>query len=78
MFGWSLLKFVKHGFAYTSFEWTIFAVGVVTAFIVSLLSIRFLVSYVKKNDFTAFGIYRIVVGLSVLGYFGVALGGLFA
>lgn len=78
MFGWSLLKFVKHGFAYTSFEWTIFAVGVVTAFIVSLLSIRFLVSYVKKNDFTAFGIYRIVIGLAVLGYFGVALGGLFA
>lgn len=78
MFGWSLLKFVKHGFAYTSFEWTIFAVGVVTAFIVSVLSIRFLMSYVKKNDFTAFGIYRIVLGLAVLGYFGVAPGGFFA
>ncbi|NPD30377.1 undecaprenyl-diphosphate phosphatase [Eggerthellaceae bacterium zg-1084] len=75
MFGWSLLKFIKHGFAYTQMEWAIFGVGVLTAFIVSLVSIRFLVSFVKKHDFTAFGVYRILIGLAVLGYFGWFLGG---
>ena len=69
MFGWSLLKFFKHGFAYTGTEWMVFGIGLVTAFIVSIIAIKFLVGYVKKNDFTAFGIYRIVVGLVVLAYF---------
>ena len=70
MAGWSLLKFFKHGLAYTATEWMIFAIGLVTAFIVSILAIKFLVGYVKKHDFTAFGIYRIVIALVVLGYFG--------
>ncbi len=69
MFGWSLLKFFKHGFAYTSTEWMIFGIGLVTAFVVSVIAIKFLVGYVKKHDFTAFGVYRIVLGLVVLGYF---------
>ena len=69
MFGWSLLKFIRHGFAYTSVEWIVFAVGLIVAFLVSLLSIKFLVGYVKKHDFTAFGIYRIIVGVVVLVYF---------
>lgn len=69
MFGWSLLKFFRHGLNYTSMEWMIFAVGLIVAFIVSVLAIKFLVGYVKKHDFTAFGIYRIIVGAVVLIYF---------
>ena len=68
MFGASLLKLVKFGFDYSSTELTILAVGLLTAFIVSILSIKFLLLYIKKNDFTAFGWYRIVLGLIVLGY----------
>lgn len=69
MLGWSVLKFIKHGFAYTGLEWMIFGIGLVTAFVVSVIAIKFLVGYVKKHDFTAFGIYRIVLGAVVLGYF---------
>lgn len=69
MLGWSLLKFIKHGFAYTSTEWMIFAIGLIVAFVVSILAIKFLVGYVKKHDFTAFGVYRIIVGAAVLVYF---------
>lgn len=69
MLGWSVLKFIKHGFAYTGLEWMIFGVGLVTAFVVSVIAIKFLVGYVKKHDFTVFGVYRIVLGLVVLGYF---------
>ncbi len=70
MFGWSLLKFFKHGFAYSGLEWAIFGIGIVTAFVVSILSIKFLMSYIKKNDFTAFGVYRIALGALVLLFFG--------
>lgn len=69
MFGWSLLKFFKHGFAYTPTEWMVFIIGLVVAFVVSIIAIKFLVGYVKKHDFTAFGIYRIIVGAVVLFYF---------
>lgn len=69
MLGWSVIKFIKHGFAYTGIEWMIFAVGLATAFVVSIIAIKFLVGYVKKHDFTVFGVYRIVLGLVVLGYF---------
>ena len=40
-----------------------------TAFIVSILAIKFLMNYIKKNDFKPFGYYRIVLGILVLGYF---------
>ena len=70
MFGWSVLKLLRHGMAYTATEWMIFGVGIVTAFLVSIVSIKFLIGYIKKNDFTAFGIYRIAVGLLVLIFFG--------
>ena len=69
MFGASLLKLVKFGFALTGAEIVILAVGMLSAFIVSMLSIKFLVSYVKKHDFKVFGYYRIVLGLIVLAYF---------
>lgn len=69
MFGASLLKLVKFGLAFTGAEILILAVGMITAFIVSILSIKFLMGYIKKHDFKAFGWYRIVLGIVVLGYF---------
>lgn len=55
----------------TATEIAVLVVGIVTAFVVSVISIKFLMGYIKKNDFTAFGVYRIIVGLVVLAYFGV-------
>lgn len=69
MFGASLLKLVKFGFAFTGAELMILLVGMVTAFIVSILSIKFLMGYIKKNDFKSFGYYRIGLGILVLIYF---------
>ena len=68
MFGASFLKIVKFGFHYTGAELFILAVGMVTAFVVSILSIQFLLRYIKRNDFTAFGWYHIALGIVVLGY----------
>ncbi len=70
MIGMSFLKLVKVGFAFTGAEYVILAVGTVTAFIVSVIVIKFLMSYIKKKDFKLFGWYRIVLGALVLLYFG--------
>ena len=72
MFGASLLKIVKFGFAFTGIELQILAIGMIVAFIVSIISIRFLLSYIKKNDFKVFGYYRIVLGIIVFAYFGIS------
>lgn len=72
MFGWGLvkcLKFFAAGLAMTMTEVVVLAVGIVTAFVMSVIAIKFLMGYIKKNDFTVFGWYRIVVGVLVLGYF---------
>lgn len=69
MAGASLLKLLKNGLLYTSAEYTILAVGMITAFIVSLIIIKFLLSYIRKHNFKPFGWYRIVLGLAVVGYF---------
>ena len=69
MLGASLLKLVKFGFAFTGYELTILFVGMVVAFLVSVLVIRFLMGYIKKHDFKIFGWYRIVLGALVLLYF---------
>ena len=69
MFGGSLVKLLKFGFSFTPEELIILLVGGVVAFVVSMLSIKFLMSYVKKHDFKVFGWYRIVLGVLVLGYF---------
>ena len=69
MFGASLLKLVKFGFNFTGEQFVVLAVGLVTAFVVSILAIKFLLGYIKKKDFKAFGYYRIVLGLLVLAYF---------
>lgn len=71
MFGWSVVKLFKHGLAFTGSEWLILGVGMVTAFVVSIVVIRFLLNYIKKNDFTVFGVYRILLATFVLLYFGV-------
>ena len=68
MFGASLLKLVKFGWHYTGGEILILSVGMATAFIVSVISIKLLLRYIKKNDFKAFGWYRIALGLVVLAY----------
>lgn len=72
MFGASALKLVKFGFAFTLQEAVILAVGMVVAFAVSILAIKFLMGYIKKHDFTAFGWYRIVLGAAVILYFAIA------
>lgn len=69
MFGASLLKLIKFGFAFSSYELMILIVGVVVAFVVSILAIKFLMGYIRKHDFTVFGWYRIALGIVVLGYF---------
>ena len=69
MFGASLIKVLKFGFAFTGFELAVLGVGCVVAFVVSMLSIRFLMNYVKKHDLKVFGWYRIVLGVLLLAYF---------
>ena len=70
MFGASLLKLIKFGFHFSGLEIGILVVGMVSAFIVSVIVIRFLMGYIKKHDFKVFGWYRIVLGIIVLLYFG--------
>lgn len=69
MLGASLLKIIKFGFAFTVTEFVILAVGMITAFAVSLVVIRFLMNYIKNHTFTSFGIYRIILGIIVLTVF---------
>ncbi len=66
MFGASLLKLVKFGFAFTAAEAAALILGMVVAFVVSIIAIKFLMNYIKKHDFTVFGWYRIVLGALVL------------
>lgn len=69
MFGASLLKIVKFGLAFTKTELIVLIVGMVVSFLVSIVAIKFLLGYIKKNDFKAFGVYRIILGLLVIVYF---------
>ena len=69
MFGASLLKLVKFGLAFTASQLAVLGLGMLIAFVSSILIIKFLMSYIKKHDFKVFGWYRIVLGLLVLAYF---------
>lgn len=69
MFGAALFKLVKFGFIFTPLEIWILIVGLVTAFITSIIAIKFLMQYIKKHTFKAFGWYRIILGLLVIAYF---------
>lgn len=69
MFGMSALKMIKMGFAMTGEEAVILVLGMIVAFVVSIIVIKFLMGYIKKHDFQVFGWYRIVLGALVLIYF---------
>ncbi len=73
MAGASLLKVLKYvannGVSFTATEWTVLVAGVLTAFVISVIVIRFLLNYIRRHDFKVFGIYRIVLGVIVLAYF---------
>lgn len=69
MFGASLLKLIKYDGGFDGAQLGILAVGMITAFVVSIFVIKFLMDYIKKHDFKVFGWYRIVLGILVLGYF---------
>ena len=69
MFGASLIKLLKFGFSFTGMELAVLAVGTLTSFIVSVIAIKFLISYVRRHDFSLFGYYRIALGALVIAYF---------
>ena len=70
MFGWSFLKLLKFGLAFSLTEILILILGMIVAFLVSVVVIKFLMGYIKKHDFKVFGWYRIILGAIVLLYFG--------
>lgn len=69
MFGASALKLLKFGFSYTFFQIFVLLVGMFVAFVVSVVAIKFLMKYIKKNDFKVFGWYRIVLGAILAVYY---------
>lgn len=69
MFGASMLKIVKFGLDFSKRELLVLGVGCLVAFVVSIIAIKFLMSYIKNNDFRAFGVYRIIIGIFVIVYF---------
>jgi undecaprenyl-diphosphatase len=71
MLGASALKLIKNGAAFSANEWILLLVGTVVSYIVSVFAIKFLMGYIKKHDFKAFGYYRIVLGVVVIAYFAI-------
>lgn len=69
MFGASLLKLVNFGLSFTGAEIIYLLTGMLVAFGVSILAIKFLMGYIRKHDFKVFGWYRIILGVLILGYF---------
>ncbi|WP_442319970.1 undecaprenyl-diphosphate phosphatase [Breznakia pachnodae] len=69
MFGLSAIKLLKFGFVFTQSQLIVLLVGTITAFIISILVIKFFINYIKKHDFQVFGWYRIVIGIVVFLYF---------
>lgn len=69
MLGASLLKILKYGFAFSGMELAILLTGMITAFVVSILVIRFIMDYIRTHDFKIFGWYRIILGVVVILYF---------
>ena len=71
MIGASLLKilgFIKDGGGFTGAEMGYLLIGMAVSFVVSVIVIKFLMSFIKKHDFKAFGIYRIILGIAVIAY----------
>ena len=69
MFGGSAIKILKYSGGFNSAEVVLLAIGMIVAFVLSIIAIKFLMSYIKKHDFKVFGWYRIVLGIAVIGYF---------
>ncbi len=69
MFGVSFLKIITNDYIMTAQSWTLLAVAMAVAYVVSLASVKFLTNYVRRHDFRAFGVYRIVLGILVITYF---------
>lgn len=67
--GLKILKFIMGGFRATGLEISILLTGMLVAFVVSYFAIKFLMDFVKRHDFKPFGIYRIILGIIVIGYF---------
>lgn len=67
MFGVSLLKIVTNDYIMTQNEWILLAVAMIVSYIISVISVKFLTNFVKKHDFKVFGIYRIILGIIVIG-----------
>lgn len=66
MLGASALKLLKFGFAFSQTEIITLIIGMAVAYAVSMLTIKFLMDYVKRRDFTVFGFYRVALGLVVI------------
>lgn len=73
MFGASLIKLLKFGLHFSALEAAVLGVGMISAFLVSVIVIRFLMGYIKKHDFKVFGWYRIILGAVVLASFALFL-----
>ena len=69
MFGGSAIKILKYSGGFNSAEVALLAIGMIVAFVLSIIAIKFLMSYIKKRDFKVFGWYRIILGIAVIGYF---------
>ena len=69
MFGGSVIKILKYNGGFNSAEVALLAIGMIVAFVLSIIAIKFLMSYIKKHDFKVFGWYRIILGIAVIGYF---------
>lgn len=69
MFGGSAIKILKYSGGFNSAEVALLAIGMIIAFVLSIIAIKFLMSYIKKHDFKVFGWYRIILGIAVIGYF---------
>lgn len=67
--GLKLVKYFLEGNAFTQVEFVLLLIGMLVAFVVSIVVIRFLLKFIKNNDFKAFGWYRIILGILVIGYF---------
>lgn len=69
MFGASLMRIMRIGFDFTQAEWITLIVGCITAFVVSVITIKFLLGFIKRNNFKPFAYYRIALGILVFAYF---------
>ena len=69
MFGVSFLKIITNDYPMAGGEWVLLLIAMLVAYIVSIVSLKFLVSYVKRHDFKVFGYYRIILGVLVIAYF---------